>query len=252
MHKLKNDTTTRMKMIKEIIILSSLLTVLVSCNQTTNKQTNNSLTTSLATETEETISQDLKTIKLDFDFIVSVGQEEDFEKFKTYTYFQLTRNNTTIFIDSSLTEYEFGNNLFPIIIKTGNNSFELLFEINDRPNKNYLKRLFIKDNKLVRQDKLPTFESKPIDINQDGIKEYAGFWDYSQTWGENYSLTAYNPILYYSVTTTGLKLDSTLTRERNEMIYGNFYGFSFNENDEQPISVLEKFEQELKRINGGQ
>lgn len=252
MHKLKNDTTARMKMIKEIIILSSLLTVLVSCNQTTNKQTNNSLTTSLATETEETISQDLKTIKLDFDFIVSVGQEEDFEKFKTYTYFQLTRNNTTIFIDSSLTEYEFGNNLFPIIIKTGNNSFELLFEINDRPNKNYLKRLFIKDNKLVRQDKLPTFESKPIDINQDGIKEYAGFWDYSQTWGENYSLTAYNPILYYSVTTTGLKLDSTLTRERNEMIYGNFYGFSFNENDEQPISVLEKFEQELKRINGGQ
>ncbi len=211
-----------------------------------------SLTTSLATETEETISQDLKTIKLDFDFIVSVGQEEDFEKFKTYTYFQLTRNNTTIFIDSSLTEYEFGNNLFPIIIKTGNNSFELLFEINDRPNKNYLKRLFIKDNKLVRQEKLPTFESKPIDINQDGIKEYAGFWDYSQTWGENYSLTAYNPILYYSVTTTGLKLDSTLTRERNEMIYGNFYGFSFNENDEQPISVLEKFEQELKRINGGQ
>lgn len=237
---------------KEIIILSIFLTVLVSCNQTTNKETNNSLTTSLTTEKEETINQDLKTIKLDFGFIVSVGQEEDFEKFSTYTYFHLTRNNTTIFIDSSLTEYEFGNNLFPIIIKTGDNSFELLFEINDRPNKNYLKRLFIKDNKLVRQDKLPTFEGKPIDINQDGIKEYAGFWDYSQVWGDDNNLTAYNPILYYSLTTKGLLLDSLLTRERNELIYGKFYGYAFSENEEQPISVTEKFEQELKRINGGQ
>jgi hypothetical protein len=237
---------------KQIIILSISLTVLVSCNQTANKETNESLTTSLTTETEETINQDLKTIELDFDFIVSVGQEEDFEKFKTYTYFQLTRKNTTIFIDSSLTEYEFGNNLFPIIIKTGDNSFELLFEINDRPSKNYLKRLFIKDNKLVRQDKLPTFEGKPIDINQDGIKEYAGFWDYSQVWGDDNNLTAYNPILYYSVTTKGLLLDSLLTRERNEMIYGKFYGFAFSENDEQPISVAEKFRRELKLIKGGQ
>lgn len=230
------------------------MTVLVSCNQTTNKETDKSLTTLLTTETEETINQDLKTIKLDFDFdfIVSVGQEEDFEKFKTYTYFQLTRNNTTIFIDSSLTEYEFGNNLFPIIIKTGDKSFELLFEINDRPSKNYLKRLFIKDNKLVRQDKLPTFEGEPIDINQDGIKEYAGFWDYSQVWGDDNNLTAYNPILYYSVTPKGLLLDSLLTRERNELIYGKFYGYAFSENEEQTISVTEKFEQELKRINGGQ
>ena len=228
------------------------MTVLVSCNQTTKKETSDSMTTSLTPENEEIISQDLKTIKLDFDFIVTVGQEEDFEKFKTYTFFQLTRNNATIFIDSSLTEYEFGNELFPIIIKTGDNGFELLFEINDRPSKNYLKRLFIKDNKLIKQDKLPTFEAKPIDINQDGIKEYAGFWDYSQVWGDKNNLTAYNPILYYSVTPKGLILDSLLTRERNEMIYGKFYGFAFSENDEQSIDVTEKFEQELKRINGGQ
>jgi len=241
-----------MKVIKDIIILSSFLTVLVSCNQTTKKETSDHLTTSLTPANEEITSQDLKTIKLDFDFIVSVGQEEDFEKFKTYTFFQLTRNNATIYIDSSLTEYEFGNKLFPIIIKTGDNSFELLFEINDRPNKNYLKRLFIKDNKLVKQDKLPTFETKPIDINQDGITEYAGFWDHSQFWGENYSLTVYNPILYYSLTTEGLKLDSLMTRERNEMIYGNFYGFSYSEEFEIPISVIDKFDEELKRISGGQ
>ena len=235
---------------KRLLILTTILIVLMSCNQTV-KEVNNGATNTESIEINESIKQELKTINLDFDFAVTVGQEEDFDKFKTYTFFQLTRNNTTIFIDSSLTEYEFGNDLFPIIIKTGDNSFELLFEINDRPNKNYLKRLFIKDNELVRQDKLPTFEAKPIDINQDGIKEYAGFWDYSQVWGDNNNLTAYNPILYYSVTPKGLILDSLLTRERNENIYSKFYGFSFSENDEQPISVTEKFEQELKRINGG-
>uniref|UniRef100_UPI0040484000 hypothetical protein n=1 Tax=Polaribacter sp. TaxID=1920175 RepID=UPI0040484000 len=230
--------------------ISFILTILVSCNQKISKETKTSLISPLTSENEEILKENLKTIKLDYDFLVSVGQEEDFEKFKTYTFFKLTKNNQTIFIDSLLTEYEFGNKLFPIIIKTENNSFELLFEINNRPNKNYLKRLFIKDNKLVGQDKLPTFESKPIDINKDGIKEYAGFWDNSQVWGENNNLTAYNPILYYSETKSGLKLDSLMTMQRNEMIYGRFHGFSYSENYEQTISVIEEFEREIKRIKG--
>ena len=232
---------------RELIILTIILTVLISCNQTpTNDVSNN-----LATETEEKINEDLKTIKLDYDFIVSIGQEENFEKFKTYSFFKLTRNNSIIYIDSSLTEYEFGDKLFPIVIKSGDNSFELLFEINDRPSKNYLKRLFIEDNKLVGQDKLPTFETIPKDIDNNGTFEYAGYWDYQQIWGENDNLTSYNPILYYSVTSQGLMLDSLLTKERNENIYGKFYGFSFSENDEQPVSVTKKFEQELELINHG-
>ena len=233
-----------------MLILTIILAILTSCKQPI-KGDKNKMDDLAATETTKTNS-DLKTIKLDFGFTLTVGQEEDFGKFKTYTFFQLTRNNTIVYIDSSLTEYEFGNVLFPIILKTGENSFELLFEINDRPNKNYLKRLFIKDNKLVNQDKLPTFEAKPKDINKDGIKEYAGFWNYSQVWGDNNDLTTYNPILYYSVTTIGLKLDSLLTKQRNEMIYGKFYGFSFSENYEQPKSAAEKFGQELKLINNGQ
>jgi hypothetical protein len=235
---------------KGFIILTIILTALISCNQTA-KKINNEPTSSVTIEINESTDQDLKTIKLDFDFVVSLGQEEDFEKFKTYTLFKLTRNNATIFTDNSLTEYEFGNKLFPIIIKTGDNSFELLFEINNRPNKNYLKRLIVKDNQLVGQDNLPTFESKPIDINNDGIKEYAGFWDYSQVWGDHNELTSYNPILYYSITQTGLRLDSLLTRQRNEMIFGDFHGFSFSEKYEQPISVTEKFEQEIKLIKSG-
>jgi len=230
---------------KRLLILTTILTVLVSCDQKV-KEVNNEST--LTTETNENIDQDLKTFKLGFDFIAAVGQEEDFEKFKTYTFFQLTRNNKTIFIDSSLTEYEFGNELFPIVLKTGDNSFELLFEINDRPSKNYLKRLIIKNNKLVGQDKLPTFETIPKDVDDNGTLEYAGYWDYPQTWGENNTKTAYNPILYYAVTKSGLQLDSVLTKERNALIYGQFYGFNFSEDIEVTIDEKAKFDLEIRYI----
>lgn len=225
--------------------MTLILTLFVSCDQKVNVKSNEP---TLTTKTIESADQHLKIFKLDFDFNVTVGQEEDFEKFKTYNYFKLTRKDSTIFIDSSLTEYEFTDKLFPIVLKTGNNSFELLFEINNRPNKNYLKKLIVKNNKLVGQDKLPTFEGKPIDLNQDGINEYAGVWDYSQIWGDDNNMTAYNPILYYSVTENGVILDSLLTRERNELIYGKFYGFTFSEDHKQSINVLEKFEEELDRI----
>ncbi|GHT58243.1 hypothetical protein FACS18945_3970 [Bacteroidia bacterium] len=234
------------------IILVIILAVLTSCNYM-DKQTNSqSQKDSIAdNHTNNVVADNKTTFDIDFEFKVIVGQEEDFKNFKTYTYFELMRENKTIYVDSSLTEYEFGDKLYPIVLQTGENSFELLFEINDRPNKNFLKRLFIQNNKIVKQDKLPTFISKPTDINKDGIKEYAGFWDYSEPWGDN-SLTAYNPILYYILTETGLQLDSLLTKERNENIYGQFYGFSYNENNEQPISVIDKFDEEIKLITNGQ
>jgi hypothetical protein len=195
--------------------------------------------------------KDFKTFELDFGFKVTVGEGEDFEDLKTYSYFKLERNNSIVYLESDtlLIEYEFGDTLFPIILQAGNNSFELLFEVNDRPNKNYLKRFFVSNGKLSGQDTLPTFEAKPIDINNDGIKEYAGFWDKSEFWGAvGNEKTAYNPILYYSVTTKGLELDSLLTKQRNEIIYGKFYGYSYSVKYEQPISVYYKFIQELEMI----
>ena len=248
------------------IILSILLLITTGCGQKAVKQANTSNNGKVSqtiiddmkpTEINQSIPPDFKTLEFDFGFKVTVGDELDFESFKTYTYFKLERNNKLVYLDKLInidgrilcTEYQFGNKLFPIILQTGSNSFELLFEVNNRPNKNYLKRLFVGNDKLVEQDKLPAFEASPIDINNDGIKEYAGFWDHFEVYGDN--LTTYNPILYYSVTANGLKLDSLLTKQRNEIIYGQFYGFSFDEKNAQPISVIEKFGQELKIIRGG-
>jgi hypothetical protein len=147
-----------------------------------------------------------------------------------------------------LTEYQFEDKLYPIVLKTVNDKYELLFEINDRPNKNYLKRIIVIDNKVAQVDKLPTFISRPKDLDDDGIKEYAGFWDYSQIWGENNALIAYNPILYYSISENGLELDSSLTIEKNGAIYGDFHGFEFSEKQEMPISTNEAFDKEISFI----
>jgi len=203
-------------------------------------------------ETDTLTNSDFKTFELDFGFKVTVGKEDDYDDFKTYMYFKLERNNNIVYLksDSSLIEYEFGDTLFPIILQTEDNSFELLFEINDRPSKNYLKRFFVSNDKLIGQDTLPAFEAKPIDINGDGIKEYAGYWTSAEVFGENNSFTSYNPIIYYSVTNKGLKLDSSLTKQRNEIIYGQFYGYSYSEKYTLPVSVMDKFNQELKIISG--
>ncbi|MDL2231438.1 hypothetical protein LJB85_01715 [Porphyromonadaceae bacterium OttesenSCG-928-L07] len=243
---------------KAILILSILTIIAYGCAQRANKQENigcveqSEIDDLKIAETDQIMIPEFKELILDFGFKVTVELIEEFvPDMELYLNFKLERGNSIVYSDTSSLEYEFNDNNFPIVMQTGDNCFELLFEVNDRPNKNYLKRLFINNEKLVGQDRLPIFEANPIDINNDGIKEYAGYWDYSQIWGANDDLTAYNPILYYSVTKTGLKLDSLLTKERNEMVYGQFYGFSFSEKYEQPISVFKKFEQELKLIRDG-
>ena len=242
---------------KTIFILSTLVFIASSCGQKSNKQANTKnneiicqtiIDEQETTEINETIIYNFKTFEFEFGFKVTVRETEVFEVLKTYENFKLERNNNVVYFDNSWNEYEFDNTLFPIMLQTGDNSFELLFEMNNRPSQNYLKRLFVNDDIVVGQDKLPIFEAKPIDINNDGIKEYAGSFGFFEIWGENYNLTTYNPILYYSVTETGLKLDSLLTKQRNEIIYGQFYGFSYSEKFEIPKSVIEKFEQELKII----
>jgi len=189
-----------------------------------------------------------KTVKLAYDFTIKVGQKEGFEKFETYTLFILTRHGETLFLDSSLTEYQFDDELFPIINNLGDNAFEILVEVNDRPNKNYLKRIHIKNDHLIMTNNLPAFVSAASNLDKDKNLEYAGFWDYAQQWGDSNQLTAYNPIIYYEITPTGLRLDSSLTVDRNKFIYGKFNGFVFNENFEMPVSVTENFEKEITRI----
>lgn len=191
-----------------------------------------------------------KNIKLDYDFEIRVGQKEDYEKFETYTLFILMHKNKQLFTDTSLTEYEFGDKLYPLIRQLDNETFEILVEVNDRPNKNYLKYFKVYQDKIVSTDKLPTFISGPSNLDIDDNLEFAGFWEWGETWGDNRSLTAYNPIIYYELKPDGITLDTTLTIIKNKEIYGDFHGFEYDEKVEIKTTDSKKWEDEIKMING--
>lgn len=235
-----------------IYTLLSFCLIIIACDVKNKLENNVKNTTETNIDSLKEItglpeSKKTKTLQLDFGFKVILGQKENYKTFTTYSLFELSKSDKIIYIDT-LDEYEFGDKTYPITLKAGKNEFELFFEVNDRPNKNYLKRLTIKDEKVIKIDSLPTFLTIATDLDKDGIKEYAGFWDYSEGYGESESRTDYNPILYFKITTTGLKLDSLLTKERNEVIYGQFYGFEFSKKTEMSISVYENFRKELNRI----
>lgn len=191
-----------------------------------------------------------KTIELNYDFKIKVGQKEIFENFETYTLFVLSHKDKQVYVDTSLTEYEFGDQLYPLVRQLDNETFEILVEVNDRPNKNYLKYFKVHRDKIVSTENLPTFISNASNLDNDANLEFAGFKDWGETWGDNGSLTAYNPILYYELKPSGLILDSTLTINKNKEMYGDFYGFKYNEKIEIKQSETKKRDNEIARIKG--
>jgi hypothetical protein len=225
--------------------------ILTACSNSNGQKTANSSGTSEdSLQTKSSIDKQIqKTIKLDNDFEIKVGQKEDFEKFETYTLFILTHKNKQLYIDTSMTEYEFGDKLYPIFRQLDKETFEILVEVNDRPSKNYLKYFKVHQDKIVSTKKLPTFISTASNLDTDDNLEFAGFWAWGEIWGDNGSLTAYNPIIYYELKPTGLTLDSSLTISKNKEIYDDFYGFKYNEKVEIKTSETKKWEYEIDRIN---
>lgn len=187
------------------------------------------------------------TFNLDYGFKLEFCDSDEFEVFKTFSYLKLIRETQTIFRDTSLKEYEVTFKLNPIVLKTDTSSFEVLLEVNDRPCKNFLMRFFVTDNKLTKIDSLPTFEANPSDLNHDGIQEYAGYREYGEYFGKNWSVFTYQPIYYYSLTSKGLKLDTAMTDERNRYICKlkpkqRYHGIDVSQ------TIVDRFDKEIDRI----
>lgn len=236
------------------ILIFGFVTVLVACNQSDKSVDKKNETEQIAVNSTLTANNDIgadnkivKSIKLANGFVVNLGKAYDYETYITYSFFNLSNSERVIFTDS-LHEYEFGKKMYPIVLQTERNKYELIFEVNNIPNKNYLLRLFVQNDRLVRTDTLPTFITQAYDLNGDGIDEYAGYWHYSEIWGNNNDSAAYNPILFFRVASNGLVLDSALTIKRNKIIYGDFYGFYYNENHAVAVEKSKLFTKEVELI----
>lgn len=197
------------------------------------------------TDTAEVAIQ--RTIDLSNGFRVELGRETNYTNFKLYGFIRLLQNGQKVYADSSF-EYEPQSSLYPLVIPAEDNSFEMLVEVNDRPNKSFLQRLFVANGKVTKTDKLPSFIAPAADLDGDGVPEYAGYWANNETWGEEKEFTDYNPIIYYSITPKGLKVNNDLTRKQNDTIFGFFHGYEYSQEIDIPVSALKKQSEEIDRI----
>ncbi len=228
-----------------LIILSICILLACAC---TSRQKN--VVTSKATPAELILNKEIqKIIKLKYNFEIKAGRGEDFGTFKTYMLFILTHNNKPIYTDTSSTEYEFGDKLYPLIRAIDSNTFEVLAEVNRRPGQNELSYFKIHQDKISDRQIFPIFISKAKNLDDDPALEYAGFWESGETWGQDNSLMGYSPIIYYEIKPDGLQIDSILTIAKNKSIYGAFKGFDYDAKSEMPVSTRKKFNAEIKRIS---
>jgi hypothetical protein len=235
---------------KYIITIFTFLTLL-SCNDRAKNPEKDIINIIEKVEDESPEMKIDTTLVLTNGFKLEAGQKENFGDFNTFTFLKLTLNNIEITTLKDSLEFEFGYgfSIYPSVTKLlDEQEFEIAIEVNDRPNKNYLLLLTLKENSIVKTRQLPTFITTPINLDNDEKLEVAGFWDYAQIWGKDDQLTAYNPIIFYEFTENGLLIDSSLTVERNTLIYGSFEGYQFSETIEMPVSIMKKMNKEINRI----
>lgn len=194
-----------------------LLTITIaSCG--TSKQNSNGLTL------------DADTVVVFSDHIKLTGQHSEDFGGTCFNPISVFFDNKLIFTDSLneywLTGYE--SSQYPKLLKCANGCCQLLIEVDERPNQNELIRLTIsKEGKFV-QDRLPVFNWNPTDIDNDGKLELSGILTNGETIA-NGDTAFYNPTIVYELTNNCLTLDSLATIEKNKKIWGQFYGYQYND-----------------------
>jgi hypothetical protein len=164
------------------------------------------------------------------DRITILGQHSDEFGGTTFKPITILFDNKIVFHDS-LNEYWLTNhtsNQYLKLIQCSDGNDQILIEVDERPNQNELIHLIIsKDGKLV-QDRLPIFNWIPTDIDNDRKLELSGILTNGETIADG-DTAFYNPTMVYELTKMGLSLDSTATIEINRKIWGQFYGFKYND-----------------------
>jgi len=164
------------------------------------------------------------------DHLKLTGQHSDDFGGKSFNPISVFLDNKLIFKDSLneywLTGYE--SNQYPKFSSCRDGSFQLLIEVDERPNQNELARLTISINGQLHQDRLPIFNWNPADIDNDGKLEVSGILTNGETIA-NGDTAFYNPTLVYELADNCLSFDSLATIEKNKKIWGQFYGYQYND-----------------------
>ena len=164
------------------------------------------------------------------DRIILCGQHSDEFGGTSFKPITILFDNKIIFRDS-LNDYwliGYSSKQYPKSLKCADGNCQLLIEMDERPNQNELARLTVSNNGQLHQDRLPIFNWNPADIDKDGILEVSGILTNGETIANGDS-AFYNPTLVYELTDNCLSLDSLATIGKNKKIWGQFYGYQYND-----------------------
>jgi hypothetical protein len=125
-----------------------------------------------------------------------------------------------------LTGYE--SDQYPKFLHCSDSSYQLLIEVDERPNNDELFRLKISNDGQTQQDRLPLFFWNPTDIDNDGKLELTGTLTNGETIA-NGDTAFYNPTLVYEFSNNCLTLDSSSTIKLNKGVWSKFYGYYYND-----------------------
>jgi len=124
-------------------------------------------------------------------------------------------------------EFEFENTIWEKAKQIDKNRYQLLLELNDRPNKSKILLLTVEKKKLTNKQILPSFDT--CFYNSNKTKEFAGNLEYAEGM-ENPNTTQYIPTLFYTDKQNGIELDTAQTLVFNKRKWGKFYGYEPNFN----------------------
>jgi hypothetical protein len=152
---------------------------------------------------------------------------------------KILNGDKVVFKADSLMEFEFNDRSWPDFLKISDTKDQILLEVNDRPNSNYILCITLDNNTVVSASKFHSFDYEPKDFDNDGQLEYAGY-PYTVEGYTNDS-TYYNPIQYVEKGLGGFRVDTTLTRQVNLKFYGEFPGHDSKIYRKVPVDTVEKY-----------
>ncbi len=120
------------------------------------------------------------------------------------------------------------SNQYPRLLECVDGSFQLLIEVDERPNQNELQLFSISKNGQIQHNEVPIFNWNPRDIDHNGKLEVMGVLTNGETIAKG-DTALYNPTLVYELSNRCLMLDSSATIKINETIWGKFHGYYYND-----------------------
>ena len=160
---------------------------------------------------------------------------EDFDKFKVYSSCKIAHNNLNILKFDSMTEFEVTRGYPEGISHSGIYSLNLY--LNDRPLRDKIVSISIKNNRVMKIDTLPLFPMYPFSIDSTHIDYVAWIRDLYEI---SDNKIPYSPVLFYRCDSGSFIFDKDLTKSVNAKIYGKYYGAQYSEKHEFPLNSVGK------------